>query len=127
MSTITLSPRVSPAHSTTSARAVRSGRGQVRLTRRGRAVVFLVALAAVVAAAVWLAAGSAATKEEGVAHVEVVTVAPGDTLWGIASAAAAEGEDDVRDMMQRIQQMNELDGSVVYVGQDLRVPAADAR
>ena len=45
MSTVTLAPRVTAVRRTTSARPVAAARpvarGQVRLTRRGRAVVFL--------------------------------------------------------------------------------------
>ena len=123
MSTVTIAPRVAPARRTASAAPRARSRSQVRLTRRGRLVVFLLALLVVAAAAVWLAAGSAASREAGdPARVEVVTVAPGDTLWDIASDAAAG--DDVREMMQRIQQLNALDGGTLYVGQDLRVPAA---
>ncbi|XBB67471.1 LysM peptidoglycan-binding domain-containing protein [Nocardioides sp. WV_118_6] len=123
MSTVTLAPRVAPARRT-AAPAVRRT-GQVRLTRRGRLVVFLFALTAVVAAAIWLAAGSAASRDAAPApaEVDIITVAPGDTLWDIASDAAATTGDDVRDMMQRIEQLNALDGGTVYVGQDLRVPA----
>ncbi|MBM7516316.1 LysM peptidoglycan-binding domain-containing protein [Nocardioides nitrophenolicus] len=127
MSTLTVAPRVTQVRrSATAARPVAARpapRGQVRLTRRGRAVVFLLALVAVTLAAVWLAAGSAATRDGGGApQVQLVTVGPGDTLWDIASDAAATSGDDVRDMMQTIQQLNTLDGSVVYVGQELRVP-----
>ncbi|GAA1528180.1 LysM peptidoglycan-binding domain-containing protein [Nocardioides humi] len=124
MSTITLAPRVAPARRTTSAARRPAARGQVRLTRRGRLVVFLLALGVVTLAAVWLAAGSAATREDGGApQIELVTVAPGDTLWDIASDAAATTGDDVRDMMRTIQQLNTIDGSVLYAGQELRVPA----
>lgn len=127
MSTVTLAPRVAPVRRPTSVAgpAVRrpAARGQVRLTRRGRALVFLLALAAVALAAIWLAAGSAATRVDGGdPQVRLVTVAPGDTLWDIASDAAATSGDDVRDMMDAIQQLNTIDGSVVYVGQELRVP-----
>lgn len=122
MSTITLAPRVAPARRTTSAVRPRS---QVRLTRRGRVVVFLLALVVVTLAAVWLAAGSAATRDQaGAPRLDLVTVAPGDTLWDIASDIAAGSGDDVRDMMRTIQQLNTLDGSVVYVGQELRVPTS---
>ena len=51
MSTVTLAPRVTAVRRTTSARPVAAARpvarGQVRLTRRGRAVVFLLALVVV--------------------------------------------------------------------------------
>lgn len=123
MSTITIAPHVVPARP-----ALRrpAPRGQVRLTARGRVVVFVLAFVVVAAVAILLASGSVATQEQGSAEVvEVVTVAPGDTLWGIASSAAAEtGEGDVRDMMQRIEELNAIDASLVYVGQELRVPAS---
>ena len=124
MSTISIAPRVTTAPRR---RPVEARRSQVRLTRRGRLVVLALALVVVAAVAVWLAAGSAATHDQGSAtQIEVVTVAPGDTLWDIASdAAAATGGTDVRDMMDRIQQLNTLDSSVVYTGQELRIPAAD--
>jgi Tfp pilus assembly protein FimV len=126
MSTATLAPRLAPARRTAAPAAPTARRtGQVRLTRRGRLVVFLFALAVVAAAALWLAAGSAASGDSAPtpAEVDVITVAPGDTLWDIASDAAATTGDDVRDMMQRIEQLNALDGGTLYVGQDLRVPA----
>lgn len=95
----------------------------VRLTRRGRLVVFLFACLAVVAVAVSLAAGSAASGESGGAPaIELVTVAPGDTLWDIAGDVAGGG--DVRDVVDQIQMLNSLDSSVVYAGQELRVPAS---
>lgn len=122
MSTITFAPHVSTVRRTTSARPVRA-RNQVRLTRRGRLVVLALAFAVVVATAVWLAAGSAATREGGGdPAVEVVTVAPGETLWGLASDVAATTGDDVRSVMEQIQQLNTLDSSMVYAGQQLRVP-----
>lgn len=95
----------------------------VRLTRRGRLVVFAVGVLLAFALGVWFAAGSVATQEGGVEQVDVVTVAPGETLWDIASdAAAATGEGDVGDMVDRIQEMNSLDSSLVYAGQKLRIP-----
>lgn len=128
MSTITLAPHHTTTRAPRAARAARPAspaRGSVRLTRRGRVVVFLFASALVAAFAVWLAAGSAATREEGgAASVDVITVAPGDTLWDIASDSAAATGGDVRGVMQEIQDLNTLDGSLVYVGQELRVPTS---
>ena len=92
---------------------------QVRLTRRGRLTIFLLGLALAFAAGLWLAAGSTATQEQGVAEVEVVTVDPGDTLWDIA-AAATDG--NVGAMVAEIRDLNSLDSSMVYAGQELRVP-----
>ena len=111
MSTITLAP------------SVNYHPRPVRLTHRGRLVVFSIGVLLAFGLGVWLAAGSVATQEAGVEQVEVVTVAPGDTLWDIAAdAAAATGEDDVADMVARIQDMNSLDSSMVFAGQELRIP-----
>lgn len=111
MSTITIAPQVSYQPRS------------VRLTRRGRLVVFTFGVLLAFALGVWFAAGSVATQEGGVEQVEVVTVAPGDTLWDIAAdAAAATGDGDVGEMVARIQDMNSLDSSMVYAGQDLRIP-----
>lgn len=123
MSSATLAPRVQTRpRPTYSARPGRPA-SHVRLTRRGRLVVLALGLLVMAAVGIMLAAGSAATKDAGSAQVEVLTVAPGDTLWDIAShAAAATGEDDVADMVATIREMNALDSSMVYAGQELRVP-----
>lgn len=117
MSTMTFAPHQLPTVERVPTRSM-------RLTRRGRLVVFMFGVLLAFALGVWFAAGSVATKEAGVEQVEVVTVAPGETLWDIAAdAAAVTGEGDVGDMVARIQDMNSLDSSMVYAGQDLRVPA----
>lgn len=139
MSTISIAPhRVSPGRTNAvrvggsrvaaTRRVAQPGRGsgQVRLTRRGRVVVFLFAFVVVAGLAVAIAAGSAATREDGGAPaVDVVTVAPGETLWDIASDVAAASGGDVRGAMAEIQDLNTLDGSLVFAGQQLRIPAAD--
>lgn len=96
---------------------------QLRLTRRGRVVVFVLGLLVAFAAGVLLAAGSVATGERGADAYEVVTVRPGDTLWDIA-ADAADGE-SVPSMVSEIRDLNSLDSSMVVVGQELRVPTDD--
>src|SRR5215213_10182870 len=102
MSTITFSPQVSYQP-----RAV-------RLTRRGRLVVFAFGVLLAFALGVWFAAGSVATHEAGVEQVDVVTVA--------SDAATATGDGSVGDMVERIQEMNSLDSSMLYAGQELRIP-----
>ena len=113
MSTLSLSPVFTAAP----ARA----RSTVRLTRRGRLVVFVTALFVTLAVAVALAGGAVGTDSAGEQiPTEVVTVAPGDTLWGIASDIAVDG--DVRDAMSQIERLNALDTSSLSAGQKLRVP-----
>ena len=115
MSTLSISPAFAP---TTAVRRPRSG---VRLTRRGRLVVFLTSLAIVLAAAFVLASGAVGTSEAGTPpRTEIVQVAPGDTLWGIASEVAVDG--DVRSAMTEIERLNALDSAGLQAGQKLRVP-----
>jgi hypothetical protein len=97
-------------------------RSQVRLTRRGRLVVFLFSLVLAFAIGILVAAGSVATGEAGTPEpTKIVTVGSGDTLWGIASDLAEDGE--VQAMMQRIERLNALDSGMLAAGQRLVVPA----
>lgn len=97
--------------------------GQVRLTRRGRAVVLGAALLAALLMGVLLGGGSMATGEAGSdIPTEIVVVNEGDTLWGLASAVADDG--DVRAAMREIQRLNALDSKVLQLGQKVRVPLA---
>lgn len=116
MSTITLSPvephsLVEPVETTSN----------VRLTRRGRLVVLLLSLVLVLSLGIMLAAGSVATERPGTPEpTQIVMVGTGDTLWGIASDLADDG--DVRAMIQHIEDLNALDSSMLVAGQRLRVP-----
>lgn len=112
MSTLSLAP------SFTTPAPVRS---TVRLTRRGRLVVFVTSLFLVLAVAFMLAGGAVGTGSAGEpAPTEIVQVAPGDTLWGIASEVATDG--DVRSMMTEIERLNALESASLSAGQKLRVP-----
>lgn len=91
-----------------------------RLTRRGRLVVFLAALFAVLAIGIVLASGSVATEESGKASpTDSVVVGPGDTLWDIADDAT---EGNVASMMEEIKQLNALESGALEAGQTLQVP-----
>ena len=96
----------------------------VRLTRRGRLVVFVASLVAVLAVGLLVAAGSVASPEPAVpAPSQLVVVGPGDTLWDIAAdVAATSGTEDVREAMTTISEFNELDSTSLQVGQQLLVP-----
>lgn len=50
-----------------------------------------------------------------------VTVAPGDTLWSIATQAAPDR--DPRDVIDEIKQLNDMRSGVLPIGVVLRVPA----
>jgi hypothetical protein len=94
-----------------------------RLTRRGRLVVFCFALLVLAVGALALAGGSVATSEA--QATETVVVMPGDTLWSIASHVAADqGGRDVRDTMDDLVALNDLDSKSLAAGQHLEVPAA---
>ncbi len=116
-----------PAGPAFARRSATPNAGGLRLTHRGRVVVVILALAAVLALSVMFGSGSVATSEQGVATpTAVIVVAPGETLWGIASElAAATGERDVRDVMAQIERLNVLDSTMLAAGQKLRVPVAE--
>ena len=96
-------------------------RSTVRLTRRGRAVVFLFALLVILTAAFVGAGLSGAAGRQGELPTHTVTVVPGDTLWDIASQAAHGG--DIRSMEQEIKDLNGLDSGMLAAGQRLRIPS----
>ncbi len=101
----------------------RVGSSSVRLTRRGRVVVVVLALLALLAIGFVIASGSVATDEPGTPEpTSVVMVGSGDTLWDIAAGIADDG--DVRAMIDRIERLNALDSGMVVAGQKLVVPAS---
>lgn len=127
MSTMTLSPTTlsHTAMGPNYARpAVRGAQGSVRLTRRGRLVVFTLALLVVLGLGTLLGARSVASEHPGTPEpTRVVMVGSGDTLWQIAADLADDG--DVRAMIDRIEELNALDTAMVTAGQRLRVPIVD--
>jgi nucleoid-associated protein YgaU len=54
------------------------------------------------------------------AGVQSVVVQPGDTLWSIAADVA--GTADVREVVDRIQELNGIRNSVLMPGQVLELP-----
>ena len=99
----------------------RAGRRGVRLTRRARRLAVVLTLALGVAIGSWLGpllAGGAGDLR--LAGVQSVVVQPGDTLWSIAADAA--GTADVRVVVDRIQELNGLQGTVLMPGQVLELP-----
>ena len=104
-------------------RPVRSERplSTVRLTRPGRVVVFVVGLVALLGIGFLVANGAGAALDAGTPEpTHTIVVAPGDTLWDLASEAA--GGDDVRAMITHIEQLNGLAGASLSAGQSLRIP-----
>jgi len=95
------------------------GEGRLRLTRRGRVVLVLLAalvllLGARVGAAV---AGGPGDPVE----VRVHVVGAGETLWGLAEGVASPG-DDLRDVVRDLLELNGLPSSGLQVGQRVLLP-----
>lgn len=120
----TLSPTINPVLSATPHRTTaRPASGALRLTRRGRAAVFLLAVVILLGVGFAVAGGSVATSEKGVAEpTEVITVGTGQTLWEIAAEISDDG--DVRDAMRHIERINALESTMLVAGQRLAVPAS---
>ncbi|MGH3318108.1 MAG: LysM peptidoglycan-binding domain-containing protein [Nocardioidaceae bacterium] len=96
----------------------------LRLTRRGRLVVLVTFLAAVLAVGVFALSGAATGSGERGEPIPVtmVQVESGDTLWSIATRVAP-GEDP-RDLIDEIEELNSLNGSLP-VGERIAVPVAE--
>ena len=111
------SRRVAPA----SAR-VASPRSGVRLTRRGRVVVVLVAVIAAFAGFTMLSDPAVSTAEKHHSTAEQIIVEPGQSLWDIATEIAP-GEDP-RDVIYEIVDMNGLESSgSIQAGMPLYIPS----
>ena len=98
---------------------------RLRLTRRGRRVLAVLAsVPAIVALSIAIISGGGAlaTSDSGAgAAFEKVTVMPGDTLWSIAEEAAPGA--DPRDVVDAIVRLNALPSGALAVGQTLALPA----
>jgi nucleoid-associated protein YgaU len=118
------------APGTAPGRPVRAGRPALargetpglRLTRRARRLVAVLVLGAGVAVGSWLGALLTGPAEDGLQLVgeSSVVVESGDTLWSIAGSVA--GSDDVRPVVDAIQELNGLSGTDLVPGQVLRIP-----
>jgi LysM repeat protein len=92
---------------------VKRDRAKYRRRRLGA-----LAVAATFAGALYV--GGVAGAEQPPTHY---TVAPGDTLWGIAIERTALWEDP-RPKVEAIRDANDLSGYEIYPGMDLKVPAS---
>ena len=102
-----------------------SANPSVRLNRRGRLARTLVVLSlAIVVASV--AGGEAGANTEAsttsASQFITVTVAPGETIWSLATALA-DGRDQ-RTLVSEILEVNNLDSVDLSAGQELRIPLA---
>ncbi len=98
---------------------------RLRITRRGRIVLFLLtaAIAVGIAAGIVLAAGSAeASSDVGSTSFDYVQVGSGESLWDVATSIAPDA--DPRDVVAEIMTLNLLESPDLQPGQRLAVPAA---
>ncbi|GAA4164214.1 hypothetical protein GCM10022251_48320 [Phytohabitans flavus] len=113
---------VVPTRHTPPVRAAARARGaakpRLRLTRRGRVVVFAFFLLLAAAAVTVAASASRAADRSGPATTTVVE--RGDTLWSIADRHHLSG--DRLAVIEEIRRLNSLDDYTVYAGQELRLP-----
>jgi len=93
----------------------------VRLTRRGRAAIFMATTALLGALAVVLGSSGAASDDASEVATTTVQVQPGQTLWDIAVEANPDG--DVRGTIDDIVELNSLpNASGLKMGSTLAVP-----
>jgi Na+-transporting methylmalonyl-CoA/oxaloacetate decarboxylase gamma subunit len=91
---------------------------RLRLTRRGRLIVLLLLSGLLLAA---FSMGRVSSQAAGPERPpRAVVVAPGDTLWSIA--ATSSPHQDPRVVVQRIAEVNHLDGAALRPGQRLLIP-----
>jgi LysM repeat protein len=91
----------------------------VRLTRRGVTVLAGLVVAVAAGLLAWAAASAPAAPAAGPRPASV-TVAPGDTLWSIATRVAPQR--DPRAEIVALERANHLASPLVLPGQVLRVP-----
>ncbi|MGY1591844.1 LysM peptidoglycan-binding domain-containing protein [Geodermatophilus sp. SYSU D00708] len=95
---------------------------RLRLTQRARRLSVVLALGAGVALGSWL--GPLVAGGDGdlrLAGERSVVVQAGDSVWSIAADFAGPDE-DVRAVVDAIEQINDLDGARVVPGQVLQLP-----
>lgn len=115
-------PATGPAYAPTGAPTLadRLGLAGLRLTRRGRVVLVLLAMLLVAPMVTWGATAVASSPGEPT-EVRVHAVQPGESLWGFAQEVARPGE-DVRQAVGRLQELNQMSTGALRVGELLLLP-----
>lgn len=95
---------------------------QLRLTRRGKALIVSATVAVIAVTAVMFGPSSTATDEAGTPQdTTLVRVQPGHTLWQIAADANPDG--DIRATVDEIVELNSLpNASSLQMGSQIAVP-----
>ncbi len=98
------------------------GRSHLRINKRGRAVLLsAVATPVVLAALVFGINAGGATATSSSTPLARVTVAGGETLWGVAQRIAPTS--DPRDVVAELESVNRLGSASIYPGEQLLIPA----
>lgn len=97
-------------------------RRTMRLTRRGRVVVTVVALLVIAAGFSFAQVSSQAAGPRARPTLHTVTVHAGETLWDVAQRVAPHV--DPRLVVAALEHENRLNGPLVEPGQQLVVPVA---
>lgn len=100
-----------------------NGSSSIQLNRRGRLArtVLVLSLATVLGSVVSANAGAGTHGQPAAgASFVTVTVAPGETLWTLATRMS--GGADVRSLVSDIQEINSLASVDVAAGQKIRIP-----
>lgn len=94
----------------------------LRLTRRGRIVLFLAVMAAILLMGITVGGSTVATDQAGQqAATTTVTVRAGQTLWDLAIKANPNG--DIRQTVDDIMKLNSLPtASGLQMGREIAVP-----
>lgn len=97
------------------------GLGGMRLTRRGRIVVWVVALTAALGTGIFLGGNAFADPVQRPQEILFHAVGTGETLWDIARDHAPQR--DPRDVVQEIREVNNMASANLQVGEVLLIPA----
>jgi LysM repeat protein len=92
----------------------------VRLTRRGRVVVFAALVLLAVAAVSTVAVASSAAPAGQSRPPATMVVGAGDTLWTVATQVDPQA--DPRETIAELRRLNGLTGSTIEAGQELVLP-----
>lgn len=106
--------------------APRASRPRLRLTRRGRVVLGVLAAVPIVAALLLGlgAPGAIAGQDAPADSFSYVSVAAGDSLWQLAESIAPDA--DPRDVIADMVALNQLESAAIVPGQRLAIPTAYA-
>lgn len=96
----------------------------MKLTTRGKAFFGGLSAAALMVVAMGVWNGNVAQSAPASQQVTSYVVRPGDTLWSYAQSVTKPG-DDVRETVQYLMELNNMEGSAVAVGQRLVVPVQE--